>query len=59
MRFCSASEAAAAIPLVADLREISEIFEARGDERQASETSYAAMVLVSLFRLAEDMGYEW
>ncbi len=58
-RVASVEEAASVIPLIGDLREISSMLHQRGDERQASETEYAAMVLVALFRIAEDLGYEW
>lgn len=53
------NEAAAAIPLVRDLRAAAERAMAAGEEATARMFMTEVIVFVSLFRLAEDLGYEW
>jgi len=55
----TSNEAAQAIPLIAELEGHADACTERGDERLAHGLRQASAVLVTMYRLAEDMGYEW
>lgn len=55
----TSSEAAQAIPLIAELEGCAVECAKRGDERLALGLRQACVVLVAIYRIAEDMGYEW
>jgi death-on-curing protein len=55
----SCEDAARAIPVIAHLVQRSEELRTQGDELAAMALASRASVLVAIYRLAEDMGYEW
>jgi death on curing protein len=55
----SAEEAAAHIPAVRDLFVASKAFYEGGNATAGANMGNQAMLLLALFRIAEDMGYEW
>ena len=55
----TAHEAMTAIPLVEQLDFLQEHSLAIGDQAKASQISYAKVLFIALYRLAEDMDYEW
>ncbi len=55
----SAEEAAQSIPAVRSLFVASRYFYEQGNARAGADLGNEAMLLVALYRIAEDMGYEW
>jgi death-on-curing protein len=53
------NEASKAIPLIAELKEAAAARILEGDDRAAYALDQTCVVLVAIYRLAEDMGYEW
>lgn len=58
-RRATVEDAAVAVPLVSSLRRLSGVESSKGNAIGAENAAYAAMLLVCLYRIAEDMGYEW
>lgn len=55
----SCEDAGRAIPVITHLVQRSEELRVQGDDLAAVAMASRALVLVAIFRLAEDMGYEW
>lgn len=55
----SCEDAGRAIPVIVHLVQRSEELRAQGNELAAVAMASRALVLVAIYRLAEDMGYEW
>lgn len=53
------SEAALAIPMIRELEQLAEHWKREGNQQAAASCTYAAILLTSFYRIAEDMGYEW
>ncbi len=52
-------EARTAIPMIEEFEQLSDYWRERGDAEAAGKCAFAATLLSTLYRIAEDMGYEW
>lgn len=48
-----------ALPIIHELEQLAAHWQSEGDAPAARTCQYAAVLFASVYRIAEDMGYEW